>query len=1358
MVTGASGDGKSSLIFAGLIPSIKAGFFKAKFGSWKISVFRPGNDPLSNFSRSLAPHFGEEKESSIRSNLALGYSSLVDLYKHSSLFEGDILGEEKAVKGASNLLIVVDQFEEFFTNKENFNRETAMPSIEANTAVNLLIETTRIAKEEELSIYIVCTMRSDYIGNAPSFRGLPELIGKNQFFVPRLNRAEMLSAVTEPALLAGAKISQRLAQRMLNDLSSVNTDVLPVLQHAVRRVWHMAEGGGQELDLWHYCAVGGMESKDLPEGQRANFETWFESLPQSRKVFYQGQKKSYAQDLSNVLNLHGNILFETAAEYYNTHGKGEISKGEAQALLNAVFKCLTKIDDSRAVRNRITLEEIAAIIDRPGCGTTKLGRLIDIYRDQGSTLIYPFIEEGKRTPLEADTLLDITHEALIRNWKKLSKWTKEEYDSANVFREMSAQLGRWVKGGKSSTYLLTSGPYEYYHKWYSRQGPSAAWLSQYVDTEIYKTDGITLSPLVERETEEPEDQSSAAQLSLNLAEFLVDSEANINRSKKIRQTIVAVISVLLVVAVGALVWAVSKKNQATSLQQSIAATSRANEIATAAYLQLESNPTLAFRMAEQALQIKSTPLARQLLLASYAKVPFYNELIGHSAGGGGAPKFSPDGKYVLTTSDDNTVRLWNYKGDELLQINHHKPLLVGVQSDVVNFSPDSRLFSIAAGDSVVSIWNIQGSLIDTLKMAGSVIAAYFLPINQGLSPDENSEYSILCYSSYGEAILWKIRFKGDIDNEPKVHTTSLLRRDNEAITGLDFSSDGKRILTMTDEGSINVWDSRGVHILEIPSAQEDLTDACFSPNNEQIITCGSTGGNIWNSRGKKVTSFAGKGGVTVSGDGRYICTNNRDNNAYIYDKNGQYLATLKGHTAMIWSFQFNPVDPKIIATSANDNTARIWNIDGRELMVLNGHNSQVLHANFSGDGQYIVTSSSYKNGLIWNLNVKENPVLGNHTHYVHDADISEDGKFLLTADWHGKTILWNNLGYELEQLSDDGISVVYTTKFVPFDELILSTHNKSYLFDFAGNLQGALAEYSGRTEHVQFNRKYKLILTESFVKSNSVIWDHFGNKIDDIPDVQGSTFSNDGSYLLTLSTKHNIATLLEINPSSKNLVKAAKGREDSLRFVSSVELKGHTGKLISGRISPNSNLIVTSSADSSVRIWNMAGVELARLKVDSATPGVVQISSDGKRILVIYSNAARLLTLSGEIPSNLGSPPTAGGLTLSSVLLRGHSDIIRDAKFSPDSKYVVTGSNDKTVRVWNLKGEEVQRLTSHTALIHSVDFSPDGKYILSSSNDLTARYMPWRVEDVLNKINVEKVRGEVWELSEADKKVYGIID
>ena len=108
--------------------------------------------------------------------------------------------------------------------------------------------------------------------------------------------------------------------------------------------------------------------------------------------------------------------------------------------------------------------------------------------------------------------------------------------------------------------------------------------------------------------------------------------------------------------------------------------------------------------------------------------------------------------------------------------------------------------------------------------------------------------------------------------------------------------------------------------------------------------------------------------------------------------------------------------------------------------------------------------------------------------------------------------------------------------------------------------------------------------------------------------------------------------------------------------------------------------------------------------------------------------------------------------------LVGHSDDINSAEFSPDCKFIVTGSSDFTVRVWDMQGKELQVLPGHSATVMKVCFSNDGNYVLSASVDQTARLMPWRVEDVLHKINVEKVRGKVWELSEEDKKLYGIID
>jgi len=234
MVTGASGDGKSSLVFAGLLPEVRAGFLRARYSSWVVASFRPERSPLQNMAQALAGALRLPSWQAVASELGQGFSALVQLYQTSALCppappEGLTPAEQRRhQRGGANLLLVVDQFEEFFTNPENYDGDT--PNNAARTVVNLLLETTRLAQAAGLPIYIVCTMRSDFVGQCAEFRGLIEQVGASQYFVPRLLRHEFAQVIQEPAGLSGNRISERLVQRLLYDIGP-GQDQLPVLQH-----------------------------------------------------------------------------------------------------------------------------------------------------------------------------------------------------------------------------------------------------------------------------------------------------------------------------------------------------------------------------------------------------------------------------------------------------------------------------------------------------------------------------------------------------------------------------------------------------------------------------------------------------------------------------------------------------------------------------------------------------------------------------------------------------------------------------------------------------------------------------------------------------------------------------------------------------------------------------------------------------------------------------------------------------------------------------------------------------------------------------------------------------------------------
>jgi len=485
MLTGASGDGKSSLVYAGIIPNARAGFLKSKYTNWCIAGFRPERTPFQNLAGSLAKQLDIPNPYTVQGELNHGFSALVDLYKNSKRFidihsdawlRADEKEKGRMKREAANLIILVDQFEELFTNPENYHQ--GVPSRDANLVLNLLLETARIALEEDIPIYVIFTMRSDYIGQCAAFRGLPEYIGFSQFFVPRLNRSQLQQVIEEPATLSGNRIARRLTERLIHDLTE-GVDQLPILQHALKQIWIAADSGNEEMDLIHYAMVGGMPVTELPDEQVNRFNDWFALLSPEIKACY------HAPNLQNVLDTHTNKLYEQAAGYYLSNTGKPISDLDAKMIIRTAFTCLTKIDQSRAVRNRMTLQEITNLLGNPEFDHTSVGALLNIFREPGNTFINPFIsdEDPDSRQLNPGTVLDITHESLIRNWQWLGQWAKEEYDSYSVSLDFEKQLDRWVNSGKSNNYLLSIGPLTYFENWYNKAKPNAWWIARYLPEE-----------------------------------------------------------------------------------------------------------------------------------------------------------------------------------------------------------------------------------------------------------------------------------------------------------------------------------------------------------------------------------------------------------------------------------------------------------------------------------------------------------------------------------------------------------------------------------------------------------------------------------------------------------------------------------------------------------------------------------------------------------------------------------------------------------------------------------------------------------------------------------------------------------
>ncbi len=247
-VVGSSGCGKSSLLRAGLIPALKAGYLVDDSDKWLIAIMKPGQNPLYNLAESILLQINQETDS-------VAVSALVQKIEE----EGAdvILNLISTIRKEKNInfFLLADQFEELF--RFAMDKKNVAKKDEAIDFVNIILE---LSQQSVIPFYIVITMRSDFIGDCSQFYGLPEAMNKSQYLVPRLNRVQLKMVIEGPAKLYGGKLDSALTSLLLNELGKVK-DELPLLQHALMRIWDYEEKINKNgaLDLEDYSKIGGIE-------------------------------------------------------------------------------------------------------------------------------------------------------------------------------------------------------------------------------------------------------------------------------------------------------------------------------------------------------------------------------------------------------------------------------------------------------------------------------------------------------------------------------------------------------------------------------------------------------------------------------------------------------------------------------------------------------------------------------------------------------------------------------------------------------------------------------------------------------------------------------------------------------------------------------------------------------------------------------------------------------------------------------------------------------------------------------------------------------------------------------------------
>ena len=873
-VVGSSGSGKSSLIRAGLIPILQAGFLVQDRDTWRIAIMKPGAGPLKNLSHSVlsampdlaAP--GLDEHSFLESMSRGGAKAVADT----------IAPRLNAAEG--NLLLLVDQFEELF----RFADEGEKAREEAADFVTILLG---LARQRDASVYVCMTMRSDFLGDCDRFYGLPEALNQSQYLVPRLTRTQRRQAIEGPLQLADARISGRLLDRLLNETSATRDD-LPILQHALMRTWdHWIANPAGFIDVANYEAIGGT---------------------------------------AEAIDRHAEDAWK------------ELSEADRRTA-QVIFQAITSTDAAnRSIRRPA---HIGLLSEIAGIPEDKIKDLIAVFR-KGNRHFVNISEEN-------DPLIDLSHESLIRQWKRLSAWAAEEAEAAKIYIRLAETA---VLHSAGNAELYRDADLQRTNEWQKEPHHGEAWARRYHEGFQPAVAFIERSRKAAEAERKRLDEQQREKLRL---------------SRRFLAVVSSLLLVALVFAGVAVNRAIDAGRKSRILQEQ---TNRAHYFLAKAYEEKAQGELKAARQDglpghyQNALLYSGAALRQDIWKDSSALSPLSKGTIFNpemlrarfderwrspsiDLGSIISVAFSPDGKTIVSGSDDQTIRLWNAQtGEQIRSLQGHSKVVTSVA-----FSHDGKFIVSGSEDMTIRLWNVQtGEQIRSL---------------QGHS--DTDYVRSLAFSPDGRTVV-----SGSDDNTVRLWSTQtgeqtrLLQGHSAGVTGVAFSPDGKTIVSGSGDETIRLWNAQtGAPIRSLVGHSSSVRGVAFSPDGKTIVS-GSDDQTIrlWNAQtGEQIRSLVGHSGwitsVAFSPDGKTVVSGSYDQTIRLWNaQTGEQIRSLVWDLCLVQSVAFSP-DGKTIVSGSDDGAIRLWDLSYHDLFISNNKPTPLFLAFLDGAG------------FLWGLEVDE---------------------------------------------------------------------------------------------------------------------------------------------------------------------------------------------------------------------------------------------------------------------------------------------------------------------------------------------------------------------------------------------------
>jgi WD40 repeat protein len=1064
IIIGSSGSGKSSTVFAGLLPQLR------EHGDWLIMHCRPRGYPFQAVAGALAPILEPDLQ---ETNQLIETQKLAEALRKGelSLYHVVVRALEKQLE-ARRLLLVVDQFEELYT--------LCPDPEERRRFLDELLVAIKAGSEQHVSPFaLLLTLRADFMGQALKYRPFADALQDGSLILGPMNRDELRTAIEKPAKLQGAAFETGLVARLLDDVGEEPGN-LPLLEFALSLLWERLDQGWATHSS--YEAIGRVDGALARYAEEVFNELDVDKQEQARQVFIQliqpGQgtedtrrvaaRTEFGDDRWKLIqHLADQRLVVTGIE----EGGSETVEVVHEALIRGWGRLQNWMDEDRAFRT--WQENLRAALR--GWEASE--------RDEGGLLRGVSLATAENWLKErCDDLSDLERQFIQSSLHKRIERLKTE--TIRQERERSLERRSRIFLQALVVILLVamsiSLGFASFARNETRQAIEASSLSLAANARQALSDkdsptALALALAANRIDEPPLDSqrtlleaafSPGPRKLYTVSEIFEDVEGpplSVAISPDGRTALTGLFDgdiVLWDIATGEEIRRFSGHAPGKFNPARIATYSGVNDIAFSrdgsmaisggadgfvilwdVATGVETGRFEGHSGAVRAVAISQDGRTAVSGGLSGASMEMPGELIlwdvstsqeiHHFVGNEEAVidlAFSPDGSkliassgevdYLRTTGQVYSLIIWEVETGKIV---HH---FEGIDRDIPGIAVNpacthdpeaddgSCIGQVLAGstDHNLYLWNLStGEQIRIFEGHADFVRAV------AFSPDGRRAIS---GSGDGELILWSVE-KGELLARFSVHTAS--------VSDIAFNLDGRTALSVASDGTIILLDLfNAAQINRFEGHDASVLDVAFMPSGKHFVSASGPPDpaallieedsiRIWNLESGSQTGsldwhLSDVFQIAISSDGRWAFSGSMlDHSVRLWDlATGQEIRRFEGHIMPVLSVAFTPDGTRGLS-GAGDSRIILWDLEtGEAVRQLTGHEGGIWALAVSPDGHTALSGADDRLLIWWDLETGEEiHRFEGHTETVSGVAFSPDGRRAISGDTQGPLIEWD---------------------------------------------------------------------------------------------------------------------------------------------------------------------------------------------------------------------------------------------------------------------------------------------------------------------------------------------------------------